>query len=167
METRLMLLAPQPLADYHQLDAFESGNSALDEWLRRRAIQNQLSGAPRTFVACDEYKVVAYYALASSAIAAAATRGRFRRNMPDPIPVVILARLAVDRSCQSRGLGRALFQDAAKRVLHAADSIGIRGLLVHALSEEAKSFYLRLGLEVSPLEPMTLMATVTDLRAAL
>jgi GNAT superfamily N-acetyltransferase len=87
--------------------------------------------------------------------------------MPDPIPVVILARLAIARSHQGRGLGRALFQDAAKRVIHAADSIGIRGLLVHAISEEAKAFYLRLGLEVSPLEPMTLMATLPDLRSAL
>lgn len=87
--------------------------------------------------------------------------------MPDPIPVVVLARLAVARSHQGQGLGRALFQDAARRVIHAAEAIGIRGLLVHALSEEAKAFYLRLGLDPSPLEPMTLMATIADLRAAL
>jgi GNAT superfamily N-acetyltransferase len=162
-----MLEAPEPLTEHHKIDAFESGVASLDEWLKRRSAPNQLSGASRTFVARDDDRVVAYYALASSAVAAAATRGRFRRNMPDPIPVVILARLAIDRSHQGRGLGRALFQDAAKRVIHAADSIGIRGLLVHAISEEAKSFYLKLGLEVSPLEPMTLMATLPDLRSAL
>ena len=87
--------------------------------------------------------------------------------MPDPVPVVVLARLAIAKSHQGNGLGRALFQDAARRVIHAAEVIGIRGLLVHALSEEAKTFYLRLGLDQSPLEPMTLMVTVADLRAAL
>jgi GNAT superfamily N-acetyltransferase len=162
-----MLRAPEPLTDHHKIDTFHSGIASLDEWLKRRAAPNQLSGASRTFVAHDDDQVIAYYALASSAVAAAATRGRFRRNMPDPIPVVILARLAIASTHQGRGLGRALFQDAAKRVIHAADSIGIRGLLVHTISEEAKAFYLKLGLEVSPLEPMTLMATLPDLRAAL
>ncbi|GAB4061492.1 hypothetical protein GCM10028811_24270 [Uliginosibacterium sediminicola] len=87
--------------------------------------------------------------------------------MPDPIPVVVLARLAVTTSHQGQGLGRALFQDAARRALFAADAIGVRGLIVHALSESARSFYQQLGLEASPLDPMTLTATFTDLRAAL
>ena len=85
--------------------------------------------------------------------------------MPDPIPIVVLARLAIAHTQQGRGLGRALFQDAASRVIHAADTIGIRGLLVHAISREAKDFYLRLGLDPSPIEPMTLMTTVAALRA--
>jgi GNAT superfamily N-acetyltransferase len=109
------------------------------------------SGASRTFVVCESGGVVAYCALAASAVAPDAAPGRFRRNMPDPIPVVVLARLAIAQPQQ--GLGRALFQDAANRVIHAADTIGIRGLLVHAISEEAKAFYLRLGLDPSPLEP--------------
>lgn len=162
-----MLTAPEPLAGHHAIAAFDSGVPSLDAWLRRRAAQNQASGASRTFVVCDGVRVVGFHALASSAIAPAAAAGRFRRNMPDPIPVVVLGRLAVARSHAGQGLGRALFQDAARRVIHAADAIGIRGLLVHALSEEAKAFYLRLGLDESPLEPMTLMATVADLRAAL
>ena len=87
--------------------------------------------------------------------------------MPEPIPVVVLARLAISRTHQGRGLGRALFQDAARRVVHAAESIGVRGLLVHAISDHAKAFYLRLGLAQSPLDPMTLMTTVADLKAAL
>lgn len=119
------------------------------------------------FVACEDDAVVAYYALASSAVAPAAASGRFRRNMPDSIPVVLLGRLAIDRSHQGRGLGRAQFQDAARRVDYAAGAIGIRGLLVHAISEEAKAFYLALGLDPSPLESTTLMTTVADLRAAL
>lgn len=162
-----MLSAPEPLASHHQTGTFDSGVPSLDDWLRRRAKQNQASGASRTFVTCEGVEVVGYYALASSAVAPAAAPGRFRRNMPDPVPVVVLGRLAVARSHQGHGLGRALFQDAARRVIHAAEAIGIRGLLVHALSEEARSFYLRLGLDTSPLEPMTLMVTVADLRAAL
>ena len=162
-----MLGAPEPLTAEHALTGFDSGVSSLDDWLRQRALQNQASGASRTFVVCDAGEVVAYYALAASAVAPDAAPGRFRRNMPDPIPVVVLARLAVARDQQGRGLGRALFQDAAKRVIHAADAIGIRGLLVHAISADAKAFYVRLGLDPSPLEPMTLMTTVADLKAAL
>jgi len=162
-----MLRAPEPLTADHAPGDFDSGVLSLDDWLRRRALPNQASGASRTFVACDANNVVAYYALAASAVAPDATPGRFRRNMPDPIPVLVLARLAITRDQQGRGLGRALFQDAAHRVIHAADTIGIRGLLVHAISDEAKAFYVRLGLDPSPLDPMTLMTTVVDLKATL
>lgn len=161
-----MLTAPEPLTANHVIADFDSGVPSLDDWLKRRAMQNQTSGASRTFVTCTEGRVVGYYALASSAVMLAAAPGRFRRNMPDPIPVVVLARLAVDRTEQGRGLGRALFQDAAKRVIHAAEAIGIRGMIVHALSEDAKAFYIALGLEESPLDPMTLMLTLGDLQGA-
>ena len=162
-----MLLAPEPLTSEHSLHGFDSGVASIDEWLLRRALQNQASGASRTFVVCEAARVVAYYALAASAVASNASPGRFRRNMPDPIPVVVLGRLAISRSHQGRGLGRALFQDAARRIVHAADTIGIRGLLVHALSDEPRAFYLPLGLEPSPREPMTLMAAAPDLKSAL
>lgn len=162
-----MIQPPEPLTAQHALGGFDSGVASLDDWLRRRALQNQASGACRSFVVADAAQVIAYYALAASAVAPDAAPGRFRRNMPDPIPVVVLARLAISRDHQGRGLGRGLFQDAANRVIHAADSIGIRGLLVHAISEEAKAFYLRLGLAPSPLDPMTLMTTVADLKASL
>lgn len=162
-----MLAAPQPLSAEHSVGGFDSGVVSLDNWLRQRALQNQVSGASRIFVVCDGRDVVAYYALAASAVAPNAAPGRFRRNMPDPIPVAVLARLAVARSHQGMGLGRAMVRDAAWRVIHAAEAIGIRGLLVHAVSDEARAFYLRLGLTRSPIEPMTLMATVADLKAAL
>ena len=162
-----MLGAPELLAAHHHTGAFDSGVPSLDTWLQRRALQNQANDASRTFVVCEEGAVVAYYALASSSVATTGAIGRFRRNMPDPIPVVVLGRLAIARSHQGRGLGRALFRDAGKRVLYAADAIGIRGLLVHALSEDAKAFYLALGLEPSPIDPMTLMITLVDLRLAL
>lgn len=162
-----MVRSPEPLKAEHGLSSFDCGVASLDDWLRRRALPNQISGASRTFVVLDDGQVVAYYALAASAVAPDATPGRFKRNMPDPVPVVVLGRLAIARTHQGRGLGRALFQDAAHRVIHAADAIGIRGLLVHAISEEAKAFYLGLGLTPSPIEPMTLMTTVADLKAAL
>jgi|SRR5690606_25774993 len=160
-----MLRAPEPFQADHDTHGFDCGVASLNTWLTRRALANQVSGASRTFVACEGKKVVGYYALASSAVAPAAAPGRFRRNMPDPVPVVVLGRLAVATSHHGKGLGRALFRDAALRVVQAADAIGIRGMVVHALSDEAKAFYLGLGLDESPLDPMTLMVTVADLRA--
>ncbi|CAN5917460.1 GNAT family N-acetyltransferase [soil metagenome] len=162
-----MLTAPEPLSRDHEVAGFSCGEASLDDWLRRRARANQVSGATRTFVVQDRNAVVSYYALASSAVAVASAVGRFKRNMPDPIPVVVLARLAVAESHHRRGIGRALFQDAGRRVLHAADSVGIRSLIVHALSDAAVAFYRRLGLEPSPLDPRTLMVTMADLRATL
>lgn len=155
---------PEPLASHHFCDDFCCGIVSLDDWLKHRAYTNQISGATRTFVICVDNRVVGYYALASGAISIESALGKFRRNMPNPIPVVILARLAIDNSCQGQGLGRALFRDAGLRVIQAADTIGIRGIIVHAISEEAKNFYLALGFNLSPLEPMTLMITLNDLR---
>ncbi len=160
----MALTRPEPLADSHDLSAFVSGVDVLDDWLRRRARANQVSGASRTFVVAEDGKVVGYYALASGAITVAASVGRFRRNMPDPIPVAVLGRLAVDRPQQGMGLGRALFRDCALRVAQAADTIGIRGIVVHAISEQAKAFYLALGFDPSPADPMTLMVTLGDIR---
>lgn len=160
----MTLTAPQPLADHHRLEGFESGVPALDDWLHRRARTNQAGGASRTFVVCEGHQVVGYNALASGAVDVARVSGRFRRNMPDPIPVAVLGRLAIDRRHHGRGLGRALFRDSCLRVLNAAEVLGIRGLLVHAISDDAKAFYLALGLEPSPLDPMTLMVTLADVR---
>jgi hypothetical protein len=163
--SRVTLAAPVLLDDDHQLDSFNCGVSSLDDWLKRGARGNAASGASHTYVTCDGSIVVGYYALAAGAVQVAATQGRFRRNMPDPIPVVVLGRLAIDISQARRGLGRALFRDAGLRVLQAADIIGVRGLLVDAISDDAKAFYLALGMTVSPLDPMTLMVTLADLRA--
>jgi len=163
----LPLSRPEPLAETHDLNDFFSGASSLDDWLKRRARPNQVSGASRTFILAEERRVIGYYALASGAVTVADSTGRFRRNMPDPIPVAVLGRLAIDRSQQGRGLGRALFRDCALRVVHAADAIGIRGILVHAISEQAKAFYLALGFDPSPSEPMTLMVTLADIRELL
>ena len=154
----MALSAPGPIGTHHQIGDFSSGIVSLDEWLKRRALANQ------AFAVCEADRVVAYFALASGAVNVAAAPGRFRRNMPDPIPVVVLARLAVDRAYQGQGLGRAMVGDAARRVVHAADTIGIRGIIVHAISDDAKAFYLALGFEPSPIEPMTLMVPLADIR---
>lgn len=161
------LLPPEPLAETHEVADFCSAEATLDDWLKRRARANQASGASRTYVVCNGNRVIGYYALASGAVAVESASGRFRRNMPNPIPVAVLARLAVDRDWQGRGLGRALFRDSARRVAQAADAIGIRGIVVHAISEQARNFYLALGFDPSPHQPMILMVALSDIRAAL
>src|SRR5262245_42500137 len=107
-----MLSAPTLLDEAHDLDRFQSGTDALDDWLRRRARANQVSGASRTYVVADDRRVVGYYCLASGALDLADAPGAIRRNMPDPIPMAVLGRLAVDREWQGKGLGAALLQDA-------------------------------------------------------
>lgn len=161
------LSAPARLDDSHDLSRFDCGVAPLDDWLKRRARHNAAQGASHTYIVADADVVVGYYALAAGSVTATSTPGRFRRNMPDPIPVVVLGRLAIDRTWQGRGIGRALFRDAAFRVMQAADIIGVRGMLVHAISEEARDFYLAIGLIESPLSRMTLMATLADLRAGM
>lgn len=163
----MTLSPPEPLTVHHDIEAFASGVESLDTWLKRRAMKNQATGASRTFVACEDRRVIAYYALASSAITVDDTSGRFSRNMPNPIPVVVLGRLAVDRSLHGKGLGRALVRDAGIRVIQAADTIGIRGIIVRALSLEAKAFYEQVGFDPSPLDPMLLMVTLADLNSSL
>lgn len=162
-----MISAPEPLHAGHVLSAFCCGVDTMDNWLKQRAMKNQLTGASRTFVCCDGSKVLAYYSLASSAVMVSAAPGRFRRNMPDPIPVVVLGRLAIDKSLHGHGIGRGLVRDAGLRVIQVAETIGIRGMLVHALSDEAREFYVRVGFDSSPIDPMMLMVTLGDLAESL
>lgn len=162
------LEAPQPLTDQHRTTGFDCGDSSLNQWLEQRALANQRSGATRTFVVCDGDGVVkAFVALASGAVAVSASPGRFRRNMPDPIPVVVLARLAVCCSAQGHGLARAVLADAFERVLQASEQIGVRGILVHAASAAARNFYLLMGFDPSPTDANTLLLRLVDVEAAL
>ncbi|MDQ6436056.1 GNAT family N-acetyltransferase [Mesorhizobium sp. LHD-90] len=155
-----MFSAPAPLAEAHDLETFSSGTESLDQWLRRRAWTNQLGGASRTYVLTDDERVIGYYCLSSGALALAVAPGSFRRNMPDPIPMAILGRLAVDRHWQGKGIGTALLQDAVLRAGQAAEILGIRGLLVHAISEEARAFYLRYGFSSLQGNPLTLVLSL-------
>ena len=150
--------APQALTPQHELSDFDCGEPILNEWLKRRALINQLSGASRIFVVTAESnRVLAYYALAAGAVTHADAVGAVRRNMPDPIPVMVLGRLAVDRSCQGRQLGSALLKDAFLRTVNVAENVGIRALLVHAINDAAKQFYLDRGFQPSPANPYALM----------
>ncbi len=160
----MALLAPVLLHEQHQTEQFFCGVESLDVWLKRRAFKNQIQGASRTYVACQGNRVVAYYAIASGAVTCNEATGRLRRNMPDPISVVVLGRLGVDSSLHGQGLGRSLVRDAALRILQAADVIGIRGMTVQALSDDARIFYEHMGFEPSPLDPNLLMMTLADLK---
>jgi len=157
-----MLQAPAPLGAEHRVDQFACGNASLDDWLKRRARANQASGASRTYVVCEDGRVVGYYCLASGALALNEAPGGLKRNMPDPIPMAILGRLAVDQAWQDRGLGVALLQDAVLRTRTASAILGIRGILVHALSEPAKAFYEHHGFVASPSRPMTLVLSLKE-----
>ena len=154
----MKLLAPQPLTADHQLNTFNCGETSLDEWLKRRALLNQSNGASRTFVVVDESQLVmGYYALAAGAVHHQDATRSIRQNMPDPIPVMVLARLAVDIRTQGMQLGAGLLRDAVDRSLAVAKNTGVRALLVHALHERAKEFYLYFGFQASPVHPLTLM----------
>ncbi|RVD53161.1 MAG: GNAT family N-acetyltransferase [Mesorhizobium sp.] len=155
-----MLSAPTPLAENHDLGLFQSGTESLDQWLRRRARANQVSGASRTYVVAEGSRVVGYYCLSSGGLDLAEAPGIVRRNMPDPIPMVVLGRLAVDGSWQGKGLGAALLQDAVLRAGQAATILGIRGIFVHAISDEAKAFYEHYGFAAFPKNPMTLVLSL-------
>ena len=154
----MKLHAPQPLTADHQTDAFKCGETSLDEWLKRRALLNQASGASRTFVVLDDnHTVMGYYALAAGAVHHQDATRSIRQNMPDPLPVMVLARLAVDLRTQGMQLGAGLLKDAVERSLAVAQNAGVRALLVHALHERAKQFYLYFGFQASPVHPLTLM----------
>jgi GNAT superfamily N-acetyltransferase len=162
-----VLTVPAPLASDHELENFTSGVGPLDDWLKRRARANEAAGASRTYVVCEDRQVVGYYSLAASSVLHQIATGAVRRNMPDPVPVALLGRLAIDSRWQGRGLGQALLRDAILRVVGAAEMIGVRALLVHAISDEARTFYERCGFRPSPVQPMTLMITIDEARRML
>jgi predicted N-acetyltransferase YhbS len=152
--------APEKLNPVHDLSQFQCGEPELDDWLKRRALHNEASGASRSYVVCIGRQVVGYYALSAGAAAHRDAPGRVKRNMPNPVPVMVIGRLALDIKIQGRGIGTALLKDAVLRTVKAAEIAGIRAILVHAISEGAKRFYERLGFIESPTNPMTMMITV-------
>ncbi len=156
---------PRPIRDNDDVADFNSGETSLDDYLRGRALANHLEGASRTFVTCRDGRVVGFYSLAAASVERESTPGRIRRNMPDPIPAIMLSRLAIDRAEQGRGLGKHLLRDAIVRSVGAAELIGVRALLVHAVSAEARTFYERFDFEPSTTDEMHLLLLIKDARA--
>ena len=149
--------SPEPIAADHGVAEFDSGQPVLDRWLTMRALGNEREGGSRTYVVRDDGVDFGYCCLADGSVIQSIAPGRIRRNMPDPIPVVLLGRLAVARSHQGMGIARALVRDAILRTLQAADIAGVRVLLIHALDENAAAFYRHLGFIGSAVDPLILM----------
>ncbi|HCT3747065.1 TPA: GNAT family N-acetyltransferase [Klebsiella aerogenes] len=150
--------APTPLSSHHQIAEFCCGETVLDQWLKQRGLKNQAQGAARTFVVCkvDSHQVVGFYSLATGSVNHTEATGGLRRNMPDPIPVIILARLAIDCAFHGQGLGADLLHDALLRSYRVAENVGVRALMVHALTDSAKRFYLHHGFKASTTQERTL-----------
>jgi predicted N-acetyltransferase YhbS len=164
----MALGAPQALDAGHALDAFDCGNPALNEWLIRHARQAHASGSARTFVVADDQRIAGYFSLAVGQIDSVQAPERVRKGMGNyPIPVVILARLAVSVVDQGRGLGVGLLQEAIRRTLALADQAGVRALLAHPIDEAVARFYLRFGFELSPAREQQLILLLKDARRLL
>lgn len=157
---------PRPISDVDDAATFDSGEPTLDDYLRTRALANHVGGASRCFVTCRDGRIVGYYALSTGAVSHAGCTGKFRRNMPDPIPVILLSRLAIDQKHQGCGLGENLLRDAIARSVQVAQDIGVRAILVHALHDEARRFYTRYQFEPSPTDPLHLMLLIKDAKAS-
>jgi GNAT superfamily N-acetyltransferase len=159
---RKIITPPTHISSEHILSEFSSDNHSLDVWLKKRALQNEINQTSRTFVICEDNKVIGYYALAAGSVTHDIAESRIRRNTPNPIPVVVLGRLAIDKEWQGNGLGRALVRDAILRTLQAAKFLGIRAVLVHALNEKAGKFYKDCGFRESPIDDLTLMLPLSE-----
>lgn len=162
--TAPILTSPKPIGQTHLLDAFDCGEETLNYWLKERALKSEGALSARTYVVCEGDVVAGYYCLASGAIARAGAAKLLQRNMPDPIPVMILGRLAIDQTYQGQGIGQALLRDAILRTLSVSEHVGVVALLAHALHEEAKRFYLRYEFLESPLDPLTVMLPLRKAR---
>jgi GNAT superfamily N-acetyltransferase len=156
------LSSPVRLTLDHDVQNFESGERSLDEWILQRVLRNERDGASRTYVICSNNVVIGYYALSTGSIASVSAPGRIRRNMPDPIPVMLLGRLAIDRRWQGRGLGQELLRDAVLRTIQVSDMAGVRAIAVNAISENARRFYEKYNFKPSPLDPFLMMLLLRD-----
>jgi GNAT superfamily N-acetyltransferase len=160
------LQAPQRLSPHHKLSGFSCGVPTLDNWLQNHALQVEAAGTARTFVVWDANDaVVGYYSLANGSVVQEHATERVRKGTGKfPIPVILLARLAVSAEHQSLGIGHGLLKDAVSRVAKLCEDTGIRALAVHVIDEPVKSFYSQYGFQESPFEPNLLMILLKDLR---
>ncbi len=164
-----VITAPEPLGPEYDIQSFNCGRSGLNDWLQKRAMKAQRVGrSARTYVACSpEKRVIGYYTLATGSVNREDTPGKVRGNMPNPIPVVLIGRLAIDQAFKGQGIGSRLLRDALLRILNAAKQIGVRAVLVHALDEQARNFYLKHGFYESPTNDQTLKVKVEEIQRAL
>lgn len=157
--------APQPLCAHHRLEGFDCGKASLNDWLVRHALQAQGSGSAKTFVVCHGERLTGYYSLTVGQIDTQDAPERLRMGMASyPLPIVILARLAVDRQAPGRGIGIGMLKDAIRRTLLIAEHAGVRAMLTHPIDEEAARFYSRFGFEASPLREQQLLLLLKDAR---
>lgn len=159
---------PSILSDHHIVDKFDCGEHTLDDWLKKRAAKNNATDTSRSYVICNnKNEVVGYYCLSAGAISRESTPKMMRRNMPDPLPVLVLGRLAIHKNYHNKGLGSALLRDAMIRSISIAENAGVFAILIHALSDKAKQFYISRGFVESPVQSMTLMMTLATIRTIL
>lgn len=157
------LRKPEPLTAQHRLESFDCGKPALNDWLLRHARQAQSSGSAKTFVVADEEHVAGYFSLTVGQVDTLEAPERIRKGMGQyPVPVVILARLAVATQDQGRGIGLGMLQDAIRRTLLITEQAGIRAMLTHPIDEQASNFYSRFGFIASPLRERQLLLLLKD-----
>lgn len=155
---------PRPIQPDDDVADFASSEPDLDDYLRTYALGNHRGGGSRCFVTCLDGPVVGYYALAAGSIARAEATRRVGQSMPNPVPVILIGRLAVDRKHQGRGLGSHLLRDAIAKSVEAGELIGARAILLHAMNDNARSFYLHFNFEPSPTDDYHLMLLMKDAR---
>jgi predicted N-acetyltransferase YhbS len=160
------LRAPEPLAEQHRLEGFDCGKPALNDWLMRHARQAQGSGSAKTFVVAEnDGRMVGYFSLTVGQVDTLEAPERIRKGMGQyPVPVVILARLAVSLQDHGRGIGFGLLQDAIRRTMLIAERAGIRAMLTHPIDKDATKFYTRFGFIASPLREQQLLLLLKDAR---
>lgn len=161
--------APTQLTDQHQLNAFRCSIEALDNWLTKQALKSQKRGTARVYVVNDTRtnQVVGYYAIAMGSVSREQGFSSLKRNSPDPIPMVILARLGVDSAYQGRGIAAGLLKDCILRSIQAMNVVGGAGILVHAIDHSAQKFYKKFGFKESAFDPLVLMARICDVEKTL
>ena len=165
---RAEIARPQELTRKHRTADFACGKPALDEWLRRHALKSHDKGDTRVLVVCDaSLRVLAYVAVCAASVKRKAAPGKVRRNAPNPIPMGLIARLAVTGEAKGRRIGPSLLREAILRIVNAGEHIGIRGILVHAMDEDAANFCRHMGFHPSPIDEMTLMVTIEEIRREL
>ena len=155
---------PRPIESSDDVAGFDSSEPDLDEYLRNYALGNHRGGGARCFVTCSDGSVVGYYALAAGSIIRADTTRRVGQSMPNPVPVILIGRLAVDRKEQGRGLGAHLLRDAIAKSVEAGELIGARAILLHAMNDNPRSFYLHFNFEPSPTDDYHLILLMKDAR---